>query len=422
MYLEEGPLAFPQGLQHHSLQYLNALQSSAFSDSTVLESNPFEALLPLLRISIATEIDYVNTAIQVWYEKKGLMETVTTYPGLTIPPSAINTASCANAGEEPSEHTTSNLEAHSSTPSAILDPLLVEQSIVTASMKPSEAILKALKQLDRRRHKAFELLQSLKCFFPSSAGSSTPHPIVTDALFLIQKQNMVAEFLRDSISIQASENSLEEARASITQSHSVARISTVGLIFTLAFIPMSLVTSIFGMNVNILTSDGTKWWNVLYAVVVVYIITLAMAACLYPDKAKDLLRWRPNMGNIRATLRKLIVSRIRVGDVGGKKAKGNGKGKGKEKQADDATGGQSYDTPAAYPAPLPPFVPPPSPLQRTWSLTIPRPPPPPPPPPPCPDPAVVSTSEPAHRPTSIRATRSTPTLAQRPLKSSSQSI
>lgn len=62
--------------------------------------------------------------------------------------------------------------------------------------------------------------------------------------------------------------SLEESRMGTKQNQSVKRLTQLAFIF----IPLSFITSLFGMNIDVLTGAGTKWWTVVIGAVIVYVI------------------------------------------------------------------------------------------------------------------------------------------------------
>jgi hypothetical protein len=54
------------------------------------------------------------------------------------------------------------------------------------------------------------------------------------------------------------------------------------------FIPLSFVTSIFGVNINSLAGDGARWWTLVIAAIVVYAF---VAILLVLIKRKVVLCW-----------------------------------------------------------------------------------------------------------------------------------
>ena len=109
----------------------------------------------------------------------------------------------------------------------------------------------------------------------SDPKESCDPSIQRDFNYLVDEYEIYYNTLREkfnyeasSKSLKASEASLEESRRGIQQNHSVKRLTQLAFVF----IPLSFITSTFGMNVDVLTGDKAKWWTVLIGAVIVYFI------------------------------------------------------------------------------------------------------------------------------------------------------
>lgn len=86
---------------------------------------------------------------------------------------------------------------------------------------------------------------------------------------------LLTSIRRAQIGYEASVASLEESKlgielskAGLTQNQSVKRLTQLAFIF----IPLSFLTSVFGMNIDVLAGDGARWWTVIIGGVIVYIL------------------------------------------------------------------------------------------------------------------------------------------------------
>lgn len=98
-------------------------------------------------------------------------------------------------------------------------------------------------------------------------------PVLQNLGYLRRRYERADEFLRTQASYVASRASLMDSQLSIKLSEDgLAQNATVKKLTQLAFvfIPLSFVTSIFGMNVDVLSGDGAKWWTVVVGAAVVY--------------------------------------------------------------------------------------------------------------------------------------------------------
>ncbi|PVH79757.1 hypothetical protein DL98DRAFT_630268 [Cadophora sp. DSE1049] len=72
---------------------------------------------------------------------------------------------------------------------------------------------------------------------------------------LLQKGRGLEQHIRDAIQVNIGNLSLQESRKSIQQADSIGRISFLGFIF----LPLSLVMSFFGMNIQQITGSGASY-------------------------------------------------------------------------------------------------------------------------------------------------------------------
>jgi hypothetical protein len=144
-----------------------------------------------------------------------------------------------------------------------------EDSIVHATTSPGENnnSTEVLFQEDLRAVQ--DLSETVKIFFgPNSNSSISPAPIIGDIAFLRQRYEIVDQYRRSQLNYEASIASLKESRLGIQQNQSVKRLTQLAFIF----IPLSFITSVFGMNINLLSGNGVQWWTVLIGAIVVYLI------------------------------------------------------------------------------------------------------------------------------------------------------
>src|SRR5947207_12546162 len=100
------------------------------------------------------------------------------------------------------------------------------------------------------------------------------------------------------MTFRASVVSLMESEVSIDQGGRTKKLTQLAFIFIL----LSLVTSIFSMNISILKSGETKVWVVLVTAVIVYTIAYFFGASLRPIQHSDFSKRRLWMfiGSVRA--------------------------------------------------------------------------------------------------------------------------
>jgi hypothetical protein len=72
---------------------------------------------------------------------------------------------------------------------------------------------------------------------------------------LLDKARNAEQHIRDTIQLNVGNLSLQESRKSLQQADTIGRVSILAFVF----LPLSLVTSFFGMNVQQLTGTGATW-------------------------------------------------------------------------------------------------------------------------------------------------------------------
>jgi hypothetical protein len=124
-------------------------------------------------------------------------------------------------------------------------------------------------------------LENLRTFY--TGNSDAQKALLKDIDYLVFVFNKLSLEFREHLNYEASIASLKLARLSAQQSESVNRITLLAFIF----IPLSFVTSIWGMNIDVLGGKGAKWWTVLVGVVVIYaIIAVPLFTIWYPSWQK----------------------------------------------------------------------------------------------------------------------------------------
>jgi hypothetical protein len=125
-------------------------------------------------------------------------------------------------------------------------------------------------KMQRFKH-ALSLLQdsveSVDAFFSTSSGT-TELSVLRDFEFVQKKYEATARTLREELNYEASMASLDESRLGIQQNASVKRLTQLAFVF----IPLSFVTSVFGMNIDKLSGNGVKWWTVIVGAVIMYVL------------------------------------------------------------------------------------------------------------------------------------------------------
>ncbi|KAH8650591.1 hypothetical protein BGZ60DRAFT_193086 [Tricladium varicosporioides] len=92
---------------------------------------------------------------------------------------------------------------------------------------------------------------------------------------MLERARNLELHVRDTIQLNVSSLSLRESRRSITQADSIGRITFLAFIF----LPLSLVTSFFGMNIQELTGNGFSWK--VFGAVTAVLCTLTAMVCLW---------------------------------------------------------------------------------------------------------------------------------------------
>lgn len=72
---------------------------------------------------------------------------------------------------------------------------------------------------------------------------------------MISRARLLEQHVRDDIQLNVGNLALQESRKSLQQADNIGRISILAFIF----VPISLVTSFFGMNIKQLTGFGVPW-------------------------------------------------------------------------------------------------------------------------------------------------------------------
>ena len=76
---------------------------------------------------------------------------------------------------------------------------------------------------------------------------------------LLEKARNTEQHIRDTIQLNVGNLSLQESRKSLQQADTIGRVSILAFVF----LPLSLVTSFFGMNVQQLTGAGATWQAIM---------------------------------------------------------------------------------------------------------------------------------------------------------------
>jgi hypothetical protein len=92
---------------------------------------------------------------------------------------------------------------------------------------------------------------------------------------LLDKARNAEQHIRDTIQLNVGNLSLQESRKSLQQADTIGRVSILAFIF----LPLSLVTSFFGMNVQQLTGVGATWQAI--AITASAICVLVIYVCVW---------------------------------------------------------------------------------------------------------------------------------------------
>jgi hypothetical protein len=99
---------------------------------------------------------------------------------------------------------------------------------------------------------------------------------------MIAQSRTLEQHVRDTIQLNVSSLALRESRKSIEQADSVRRITFLAFVF----LPLSLVTSFFGMNIEELTGTGAPWS--VFGIATATLCALVLMVCVWMWKR----RWR----------------------------------------------------------------------------------------------------------------------------------
>lgn len=110
-----------------------------------------------------------------------------------------------------------------------------------------------------RNWKAFSIKPCTATDRLDRANESNPkhdktEEITRDPLDLLDEARTVDALVRDTLQLHIGNVSLQESRKSISQANSVGRVTSLAFIF----LPLSLVTSFFGMNIQELNNNGPR--------------------------------------------------------------------------------------------------------------------------------------------------------------------
>lgn len=94
---------------------------------------------------------------------------------------------------------------------------------------------------------------------------------------MIARARLLEQHVRDDIQLNVGNLSLQESRKSLQQADNVGRISVLAFIF----LPISLVTSFFGMNIKQLTGSGVPWRTFLISARGLCLLVLLTCAWLW---------------------------------------------------------------------------------------------------------------------------------------------
>jgi Mg2+ and Co2+ transporter CorA len=118
------------------------------------------------------------------------------------------------------------------------------------------------------------MTSSARSIFASKPGKEE-HPIISDLKQMLEDYQLAEKTLQSNIalwvsmkSLEASSLSLLESRLGIVQNRSLTKLTQLAFVF----IPSSFVASIFGMNIDLLSGAGAKWWTALVGIVIVYVL------------------------------------------------------------------------------------------------------------------------------------------------------
>ena len=128
-----------------------------------------------------------------------------------------------------------------------------------------DASISDMDSLDSLLQEARDSNDSANSFFASVPETSD---ILNDFAHVLDKYEFSRRRMRERFNYAASVASYKDSQRSIAQNENMRQITQLAFIF----IPVSFVTSIFGMNITPLSGEGAKWRTVLVGVIIVYIL------------------------------------------------------------------------------------------------------------------------------------------------------
>ncbi|MCJ1340664.1 hypothetical protein MMC09_005960 [Bachmanniomyces sp. S44760] len=125
-----------------------------------------------------------------------------------------------------------------------------------------------------------EIVQSMmerKNLFFSTPNDTTKNAQDQHLEVLLRQAKGLETQVRETMQIYAQNLSVKESRRSITQADSIGRVSFLAFVF----LPISLVTSFFGMNIQEMTGTGVSWRVFFTGILSLSAITAASCAWLW---------------------------------------------------------------------------------------------------------------------------------------------
>jgi Mg2+ and Co2+ transporter CorA len=110
-----------------------------------------------------------------------------------------------------------------------------------------------LKLAQNLQKKLREMHETIKTHYGGPLGNE-PHNLIRDSPYAVGLFESSHRRLREKLAYDARLASLEESRMGIQQNQSVKVLTQVAFVF----IPLSIITSVFGMNVDVLTGSGAS--------------------------------------------------------------------------------------------------------------------------------------------------------------------
>ncbi|KAH7136106.1 hypothetical protein B0J11DRAFT_178657 [Dendryphion nanum] len=172
---------------------------------------------------------------------------------------------------------TTALKASSENPFILLKPLIWASAAgwlatLEELRETSQDKIETIKRLENDCRSLRDMRDTIQAIFGGSfiLGSTTSgdEGIQKDFNRVVEEYEAFYYAMREELSYEASLASLEESRIGIQQTHSVKRLTQLAFIF----IPLSFLTSAFGMNIDVLSGNGAKWWTVLIGALIVYFV------------------------------------------------------------------------------------------------------------------------------------------------------